>query len=97
MKTSARGRECKTHCLLQGGAPLRCAGQMPVTLVSTKALFRELGIRTYFNDELVFVTSSGERIGFVETPVNYTVLFDDDPTTIIAVSREPIQPALAES
>ena len=66
--------------------------KMPVTLVSTKALFRELGIRTYFNDELVFVTSSGERIGFVETPVNYTVLFDDDPTTIIAVSREPIQP-----
>ena len=66
--------------------------KMPVTLVSTKALFRKLNIRTYFNDELVFVAPSGERIGFVETAVNYTVLFDDDPDLVVPVTRAPCQP-----
>ena len=47
---------------------------MPVTLVSTKALFR-LGIRCYFNDELVLILPNGDRIEFVETPTNYTLLF----------------------
>ena len=50
---------------------------MPVTLVSTKALFR-LGIRCYFNDELVLILPNGDRIEFVETPTNYTLLFVDD-------------------
>ena len=66
--------------------------EMPVTLVSTKALFRRLGIRTYFNDELVLVTPTGDRIGFVETATNYLLVFNDDPADGIAPIRVPAQP-----
>ena len=34
---------------------------MPVTLISTKALFRYHGIRTYFNDELYMLYPDGRR------------------------------------
>ena len=60
---------------------------MPVTLVSTKALFR-LGIRCYFNDELVLILPNGDRIEFVETPTNYTLLFVDD-TEEVNIFRTP--------
>ena len=76
--------------------PLTCSHslyvpRMPVTLVSTKALFRYHGIRTYFNDDLVVVLPTGERIGFVETSNNYTVLFADDSSevNITGVPRQP--------
>ncbi|NCF77925.1 MAG: DDE-type integrase/transposase/recombinase, partial [Proteobacteria bacterium] len=65
---------------------------MPVTLVSTKALFRRCRIRVYFNDELVLVTSTGERIGFIETAVNYLLLFDGDDASDVTPTRTPVQP-----
>lgn len=59
--------------------------KMPVTLVSTKALYRYCNISTYFNDELCMVLPTGEVVGFVETTTNYTVLFDDDNAPVTAV------------
>ena len=58
--------------------------KMPVTLVSTKALFEYCNIRTYFNDELCMIMPDGARVEFVETPTNYTVLFADDDTPVHA-------------
>ena len=63
--------------------------EMPVTLVSTKALLRYCGIRTYFNDELCMVLPDGTLVGFVETPTNYTVLFADDDPSLIHIIRRP--------
>ena len=60
---------------------------MPVTLISTKALFRYCGVRTYFNDELCMVMPDGTAVGFVETPTNYTVLFCDDDSVVKAVRK----------
>ena len=62
--------------------------KMPVTLVSTKALFAYCNIRTYFNDELCMVLPNGDLVGFVETALNYTVVFDDDGDAVVA-TREP--------
>ena len=58
--------------------------KMPVTLVSTKALFRYCNIRTFFNDQLCFLLPDGIVVGFVETATNYTVLFDGDSTPVKA-------------
>ena len=58
--------------------------KMPVTLVSTKALFRYCNIRTFFNDQLCFLLPDGTVVGFVETATNYTVLFDGDTTQVKA-------------
>ena len=63
--------------------------KMPVTLVSTKALFRYCNICTYFNDELCMVLPTGEIVGFVETATNYTVVFDDDDDTLVTPVRHP--------
>ena len=66
---------------------------MPVTLISTKALFRYNGIRTYFNDELCMVLPDGSVVEFVETRTNYTVEFTDDSASIAAVRvRNPQAP-----
>ena len=66
---------------------------MPVTLVSTKALFRYNGIRTYFNDELCMILTDGSIVEFFETRTNYTVEFTDDSTSIAAVRiRNPQAP-----
>ena len=51
---------------------------MPVTLISTKALFAYNKIRTYFNDELTMLLPDGTNVQFVETHTNYTLLFVDD-------------------
>ena len=56
--------------------------KMPVTLVSTKALFNYCNISTYFNDQLCMVLPDGEIVGFVETATSYTVVFDDDSTDV---------------
>tara|TARA_B110000037_G_C17124042_1_gene507194 strand:+ start:176 stop:5869 length:5694 start_codon:yes stop_codon:yes gene_type:complete len=59
--------------------------EMPVTLVSTKALFKYCGIRTYFNDELCFILPDGTIVEFFETSVNYTVLFYDDEAPVTTI------------
>ena len=51
---------------------------MPVTLISTKALFKNEGIRTYFNDELWLALPDGDYVRFIETRTNYTLQFIDD-------------------
>ena len=63
--------------------------EIPVTLVSTKALLRYCGIRTYFNDELCMVLPNGTLLEFVETPTNYTVFFADDDESLVTVIRKP--------
>ena len=60
--------------------------QMPVTLVSTKALFR-INVRTYFNDELILVLPDGEVVEFVETPTNYTLLLAGDEAKVPVVRK----------
>ena len=57
---------------------------MPVTLISTKALFENEGIRTYFNDELWLALPDGDYVRFIETRTNYTIQFIDDaePTPV---------------
>jgi hypothetical protein len=59
---------------------------MPVTLISTKSIFRYEGIRTYFNDELKMILPNGNIVRFVETQRNYTLAFCDDTAPIIAVA-----------
>ena len=59
---------------------------MPVTLVSTKALFR-INVRTYFNDELILVLPDGEVVEFVETPTNYTLLLAGDEAKVQVVRK----------
>ena len=64
--------------------------QMPVTLISTKVLFRYHNIRTYFNDDLYMVLPTGERVGFIETTTNYTLVFDEDTTAARVVRVVPV-------
>ena len=59
---------------------------MPVTLISTKSIFKHEGIRTYFNDELRLILPNGDIVRFVETRRNYTLAFCDDTTPIVAVA-----------
>ena len=77
----------KTHLLIVQNSFF--VPQMPVTLISTKALFRYHGIRTYFNDELYLLLPDGEKLGFVETRNNYTLLIDDDDHGNLDIVREP--------
>ena len=60
--------------------------QMPVTLISTKALFR-MNIRTYFNDELIMILPNNDVVEFVETPTNYTLLFAGDSAKVPVVRK----------
>ena len=62
--------------------------KMPVTLISTKALFKYHGIRTYFNDELHMQLPNGDLIEFVETARNYTLIFADDDEQVHDVIRQ---------
>ena len=64
--------------------------KMPVTLISTKALFKYNGIRTYFNDELYMLLPDGQEVYFVETCTNYTLLFADDDESVRA-TRTPVR------
>ena len=50
----------------------------PVTLISPKAMFRNEGIRTYFNDDLFFKTPRGMIFDFVEMPNLYILPFEPD-------------------
>ena len=58
---------------------------MPVTLISTKALFRREGIRSYFNDELRLILPDGDVVRFHETQTNYTLPFADDTDVIVCL------------
>ena len=52
---------------------------LPVTLISTKALFRNENIRTYLNDRLELVLPTGDIIKISETRTNYIIpLLNDD-------------------
>ncbi len=65
---------------------------MPVTLISTKALFENEGIRTYFNDELWLALPDGDYVRFIETRTNYTLQFIDDadpiPSSVRATPKD---------
>ena len=78
----------KTHTLVVKNSYY--VPMMPVTLVSTKALFRYHGIRTYFNDDLYLKLPDDTIIGFVETKNNYTLILDGDDTSTLNIIREPL-------
>lgn len=46
---------------------------MPVTLISTKAIFRNEGIRTYLNDDLKLILPDGQWVEIRETNTNYII------------------------
>ena len=52
--------------------------QFPVTLISPKAMFRNEGIRCYFNDDLYFKTPGGFYFDFIETDNLYILPFLED-------------------
>lgn len=62
-----------------------CVPGLPVTLLSSKAMLRNEGIRCYFNDELSMVLPNGDLMHFVETATNYTLIFDGDDDVVIAL------------
>ena len=49
---------------------------LAATLISTKGLFHNQNIRTYFNDDLYFGLPDGSKIHFNETPTHYSVWVD---------------------
>ena len=59
---------------------------LAATLISTKGLFHNQGIRTYFNDDLHFLLPDGSKIHFDETPTHYAVWVD---TTFDANNAQP--------
>ena len=83
----------------------RCPDEMLTSYLSSqpsnqsrgKALFRYCNIRTYFNDELFMVLPNGDKVYFVETRTNYTVLFDGDsaPLDVVRYPRSPDRAQIA--
>lgn len=58
------------------------------TLLSTKAIFREQGIRTYLNDELRLVLPDARHVRIRETATNYSLRTCACDDTAFAVSAE---------
>ena len=64
--------------------------EVPVTLLSPKAMFHNEGIRTYFNDDLFLRLPTGEIFDFVETDRLYILpLRPDDDVIAIDDSGSP--------
>ena len=65
----------KGRIVLSGGLLVE---EVPVTLISPKAMFHNEGIRTYFNDDLYFPMPTGEILDFVETDRSHILPLADD-------------------
>lgn len=67
---------------------------MPVTLISTKAIFKNEGIRTYLNDDLKLILPDGQWVKICETNTNYVIEIEyvgeeDDQVKIGALLTRP--------